>query len=1039
MKRFLLLFSIILFGVTCSFGQVTVSPAFPRADQPITITYDAAQGASGLVGAARVKMHSGVILSGSTGTGWVHVIGTWGDPASPGEMTSLGNNKWSITLTPKDYYAPAGLAANATVYRLGMVFREAGPCGNFGGVSTDCKKGAGTVGNGDIYVDLYQGGYALSVTSPTQSPLFVNSGNQITFTANTTDASTITLRINGDVKSSVTGQTTLNYVHTVAETGTVLVSIEATNGSETKTETRTYTVRQTVVNQARPAGIISGINYSADQTKATLCFLAPLKSSVYAFGDFTNWQINANYAMKKDGEYFWTEVTGLTPGQEYAFQYLVDESLAVADPFADKILDPSNDQYITAATYPALKAYPQGATGIVSVLQTAQTPYAWQTTGYTPPAKDKLNVYELLVRDFDTPGSYQAVIDKLDYLENMGINAIELMPIMEFSGNDSWGYNPIFYFGVDKAYGTKNKLKELIDKAHARGIAVILDMVLNQADYEFPYVKMYWAGNKPAANNPWFNETATHPFSVFFDFNHESQYTKNLVDTVNHYWLSEYRFDGFRFDLSKGFTQTVNTDVGAWGNYDQSRVDILTRMANKIWSHHPNAYVILEHLGSDSEERVLANNGMTLWGIMTEAYKQNSLGFGSSSDISRTFYKNRSGTPWNNTASTLAYMESHDEERMMYNNLQYGNSAAGYNVKILQTALDREKAAFAFFLPIPGPKMVWQFGELGYDVSINENGRTGKKPIRWEYFANPDRKKLYTTVSALFNLRNTYDIFHTSDVQIIGGQDLYKNIILKQVPYVSNPVNAADMNVVIIGNFNVTAQSKDISFPHTGNWYHYFSQGQALNITQATTSIQLQPGEFRIYTDVQLPSPEPELMSYVSPIAPEFTSVEQVSGKVVLTWVDNSQIETGFKIFRKKSSESTFVEVAQVGANEVTYTDRFLEKLTSYDYYVQAYNAAASSDSEELDITTTNDLLVTAVEDGLSSISLYPNPGYDNLQISLPDNGRYDIAIIDERGRTIKTVIPENGTLSIAGLTPGFYFVKVSGKGSIKYLRFIKL
>lgn len=1038
MKR-LVLVSICLFGITCSFSQVTVSPAFPRVDQPITITYDATQGTSGLVNALRVKIHTGVIVSGPTGTSWQHVVGNWGDPNSSGEMTSLGNDKWAITFTPRDYYASAGLPANASVYRLGMVFREAGPCGNFGGVSADCKKGAGTSGNGDIYVDLYQGGYALSVSSPLQFPLFVNAGSDITFTANTTDPSSIILKINGDVKSSVSGQTTLNYVHTVAEFGQVEVSIEATNGSETKTETLSYIVRSPVVNQARPSGIVPGINYSTDHTKVTLCILAPLKSSVYAFGDFTNWAIDNGYVMKKDGDYFWVEITGLIPNQEYAYQYLIDESMAVADPFADKFLDPNNDPYITEATYPDLKPYPSGATGIVSVLQTGQTSYVWQTTGYTAPPIEKLNVYELLVRDFDTPRTYQAVIDKLDYLENLGINAIELMPIMEFSGNDSWGYNPIFYFGVDKAYGTKNKLKELVDKAHAKGIAVILDMVLNQADYEFPYVKMYWQNGKPAPDNPWFNQDATHPFSVFFDFNHESQYTKNLVDTINHYWLTEFKFDGFRFDLSKGFTQTVNTDVGAWGNYDQSRVDILTRMANEIWSHHPDAYVILEHLGSDAEERVLANNGMTLWGIMTEAYKQNSMGYGSSSDISRTYYKNRTGSPWNNPASILGYMESHDEERMMFNNLQFGNSAVGYNVKLLKTALDREKAVFAFFLPIPGPKMIWQFGELGYDVSINENGRTGAKPIRWEYFENTDRKKLYATVSELFKLRNTYNVFHTSDIQISGGTDLYKQITLKGTPYNASPETAENMNVVIVGNFNVTTQTKSVNFPHTGNWYHYFSSGDLLTVTANPLDIQLQPGEFRIYTDVLLPSPEQELMSYLRPLAPDLISVQHTNKIVQLQWTDNSEIETGFRVFRKKSNESTFEELDQVETNIDTYTDRSLQPLTTYDYYVQAFNPVGFGNSGELSVTTSEDVITSIEECELDKVRVYPNPAKDFIKINLPENHLYDLIMLDSNGRIVNKLSIQHDQYDVAGLSGGVYFIRITGKKRVKYFRFVKM
>ncbi len=155
---------------------------------------------------------------------------------------------------------------------------------------------------------------------------------------------------------------------------------------------------------------------------------------------------------------------------------------------------------------------------------------------------------------------------------------------MEFSGNLSWGYNPIYHTAVDKYYGTANKLKQFIDLCHQNGIAVILDMVLNHADNLSPLAMLWWDDiqNRPAQNNPYLNPVARHPFNVFNDFNHESNATKYFVDRVNEYWLKQFKFDGFRFDLSKGFTQNFPIDVGQWSQYDQSRINILTRMADKI-------------------------------------------------------------------------------------------------------------------------------------------------------------------------------------------------------------------------------------------------------------------------------------------------------------------------------------------------------------------------------------------------------------------------------------------------------------------------
>ncbi|MFM8294360.1 MAG: alpha-amylase family glycosyl hydrolase, partial [Microcystaceae cyanobacterium] len=103
----------------------------------------------------------------------------------------------------------------------------------------------------------------------------------------------------------------------------------------------------------------------------------------------------------------------------------------------------------------------------------------------------------------------------ISYLRKLGVNAIELMPVMEFNGNESWGYNPTFMLAPDKAYGPKNELKRLIDICHKNGMAVILDIALNHQDLPNPLVMMdfdFTAG-KPTAGNKWFNPAAKHPFS----------------------------------------------------------------------------------------------------------------------------------------------------------------------------------------------------------------------------------------------------------------------------------------------------------------------------------------------------------------------------------------------------------------------------------------------------------------------------------------------------------------------------------------------
>lgn len=600
-----------------------------------------------------------------------------------------------------------------------------------------------------------------------------------------------------------------------------------------------------------PEGVIDGINYVDDST-VTLVLHAPYyKKFVYVIGDFNNWQVDQNYFMKQtpDRQRYWLTLSGLDANTEYRFQYFVDGEIRIADPYAEKILDPWNDRYISNSTYPNLIPYPEGLTSeIVSSFQINQEEYQWQVTDFERPPKEKLVIYELLVRDFIAAHDYKTLTDTLDYFERLGINAIELMPVNEFEGNESWGYNPSFYFALDKYYGHKNDLKMFVDECHKRGIAVLGDLVLNHSYGQSPLVRLFFENGKPSSSNPWYNvdNNFQNPDAQWgYDFDHESTATQRFVDRVNDYWLTEFLFDGFRFDFTKGIGNNVkNKYSDPWGGkYDADRIRLLKRMADQIWLNHPTAYVILEHFADNTEEIELSNHGMMLWGNSNDNYNEATMGWNENgkSDFSWGFYKKRG---WSNP-HLVTYMESHDEERLMNKNLKYGNSSGDYSIKYLSTALDRIKLAASFFLTLPGPKMIWQFGELGYDYSIDYNGRVGNKPIRWDYYEKQNRKNLYRTFSALLKLRNENEAF-TSNSSIVS---LSVSGAIKRIN-----ISHDSLNVSIIGNFGVTTSSIDPKFQHTGMWYNYFF-ADSIDVVNTNENIQLNPGEFFIYTDKKLESP----------------------------------------------------------------------------------------------------------------------------------------------------------------------------------------
>lgn len=671
--------------------------------------------------------------------------------------------------------------------------------------------------------------------------------------------------------------------------------VTATDASGATVSDEVGLIPPVVVDEPLPDGIRDGINYDpANSTKVTLSLFAPGISYVHVIGDFNNWAISDAYLMKRDSLSadsirFWLELPSITPGPEYAFQYLINGQRRVGDPYSAKILDPSNDAFISATTYPGLKSYPTQTSGIVSVLQvpTASNTYQWTTTDYERPEQSQLVIYELLIRDFIAKHDYSTLIDTLDYIQNLGINAIELMPVAEFDGNDSWGYNPAFHLALDKYYGPANDFKRFVDACHARGIAVIMDVVYNHVTEQSPLYQI-WGG---ATASPYLNTTATHPFSVFVDVNHEYTGTRYWLDRANEWWLTEYRVDGFRFDLSKGFTQrNSGSDVGFWGQYDASRVATLERMADRIWDVDSTAIIILEHFAENSEEKVLAEYrttegrpGMMLWAEgfnLNHDYNEATMGYNNSgnSDFSEGFWRTRG---WS-VPNMVTYMESHDEQWLMYKNIAFGaceNFPAGgsgcdtnpgdYSVREFPIAFDRQKMAGAFFLTIPGPRMIWQFGELGYgygpdgreclisgdglgDCPAGTPGRVSAKPIRWQYREDPLRYRIYQTWSELLRLRRTLPVFSSTATSVTQLLSSGVKVLRLNHPF--------DADAVVIGNFGVLPASGQPGFPQAGTWYDFFS-GDSIEVVDPSMSMELAAGEFHVYTSVRVDPPPPGLIT----------------------------------------------------------------------------------------------------------------------------------------------------------------------------------
>ena len=822
MIKFLTFLAPIFLTIQLYAQVVTSDPNFPLDTDQVTITFDASKGTAGLSGfTGDIYAHTGVITENSgSSSDWKYVKTNWGQNTPETKLTRVSGDIYTLTISPsiRQYYnVPDG----EQILKMAFVFRSADAT----------KEGKGD-GGSDIFVDLNTG-FTLQVNSPSSRYDFYSPNDVITLSASVPEEANFTYYLDDEVITESTG-TDFSITHTVLDDQLVhellVIAISVSEG-DSLGFSHSYIVNPQTVSATQPAGLIDGINYASDPSQVSLLLTAPNKQNIFVLGDFNNWTLNTDFQMYQDGEQFWLTIDGLVAGKEYIFQYLIDGSILIADPYTEKVISQFDDsEIISTNRYPGLIPYPSRFTEQeASVIQTNKPEYPWEVTDFVRPSKEDLVIYELLVRDFTEDRTYQAVIDRLDYLDSLGINALQLMPVMEFEGNLSWGYNPSFMLAVDKFYGTEDELKLLIDECHKRGIAVILDIVLNHQFGRSPLVRMYSSGNfgPPTSSNPWFNVTAKHPFNVGYDMNHESQYTKDYVDRVVSYWVEEYKIDGYRFDLSKGFTQ-VNSgnNVDAWGQYDASRIALLKRMSDVIWSVDPGVYVILEHFGGNVEEAELADYGMMLWGNMNGTFTNT--GFGLSSNLNWGYYKARG---WNESG-LIAYMESHDEERVFF---EVGERSQETTNRQFQRLMQNA----AFFFAIPGAKMIWQFGEFGYDLELNDD-RLGIKPTKWEYLQDTARLRLFSVYQSMINLKTKTDYM---DEQYFSWQS---DGDMKWIKY-----DHPDAKIVMFGNFSRTPKEFTRDMMEAGTWYNYLT-GQQVEIGSSEEPLTYGPAVFQIWTSTPL-------------------------------------------------------------------------------------------------------------------------------------------------------------------------------------------
>ena len=844
-KIYMLLFLAICFAGAKGWCQqiVTSTPSpLQENSENVVITFHADQGNKGLMGltaSTPVYAHAGVITNLSDGN-WKYAP-AWLDNSPKYQLTYVSANTWELNIGDiRTYYGITD--PNETVEKLAFVFRNA----------TGSKEGKTATG-GDIFLDVLPQGYQLQFTS--DAPLLLNSQTAtVNFSASTTSKSKIEFFI-GSVEStpfaSIDNNTALNASYTFSK-GDYTVIAKATSGTNSMTQTIDICYPGNSVSEAYPGGapVMGAVPQSNGDV--VFCIAAPNKTNAMIVGAWDDYKAKGTNVMKYtdvDGiRYFWTKVSGLDSDTEYPYYYIIDESTSVGDPYARLVLDPFNDKWLSDGQYPGLIPYPAEKVHgnvMLAVYKGNRDKYNWKVSNFKGPKQSDLIIYELLIRDFtgtegkaDGNGTIKKAMEKLDYLQTLGVNAIELMPIQEFNGNNSWGYNTNFYFAPDKAYGSPDDYRAFIDECHSRGIAVILDVVFNQSDGMHPWYQMY-----PSGSNPFYNARAPHAYSVLNDWNQDNLLVQQQWTDMLTYWMTAYKVDGFRFDLVKGLGDNESYGGSAsesnTNKYNASRVARMKRLTEVMHAINPDAYSINENLAGSQEENEMAKNGQLNWANINNAACQFAMGYSSDSDCNR-FYAPKDSRDW---GSTVSYAESHDEQRMAYKQDQWAVDGVKGN---LDNSMRRLGSVAAQMILSPGAHMIWQFGELGNGTNTkNPSGdnNTDPKPVYWDYYNVDARRGLYDNYSELIGLRKMNPELFAQDATFsiscstsnwALGRFIYASTDNKELICVINPNNK---ETTITG---ITFKSKNNSDYTVAS----SSYGVDYTFDASTGNVKLQAGSY---------------------------------------------------------------------------------------------------------------------------------------------------------------------------------------------------
>ena len=544
-----------------------------------------------------------------------------------------------------------------------------------------------------------------------------------------------------------------------------------------------------VVEESAPLGIHDGVNIEGNDVIFTL--YAPNKDYISIKGSW-----NSNFPngeiMKLSGDTLWWYQTTLDNGT-YSYQYNLEGIKYIADPWSKDIdwKDPFTGQ--ESSNFQHAK----------TVFEVGSSEYSWDDDLYIRPEVRDLIIYELHVGDFlgieDEIGVYDNIIEKIDegYFGDLGINAIELMPINEFESDFSWGYNSSFGLAPESTYGTPTDLKNLINIAHQHDIAILFDVVYNHLWGSSPLFQLY----QPLDNYNW----DEHDFEIcpYFDdapsdWGYKLEHWHNIngrsyrgwkyVQDALLHWVENYHVDGFRFDYVEGF--------GWDGDYNGA-----SYYANMLDNIDPSLILIAE---TDNSYQINNTDFDSGWDY---SYHHNM--FDNILDIyvdinNVSNHINAYSQGYGLVTGPINYIESHDENRLVYQSTEFQNHS-------LEEAYKRSMLGSTILFTSHGVPMIYQGQELGQNAPIkDEGGFPIPQPIQWSNLEDELAIDLNEHYKKLISLRNNSNVLKDPPMDI-----KYVNNNTESIVYWRSDDNE---KILVAINLSSDTQVIDIEFPQNGEW-----------------------------------------------------------------------------------------------------------------------------------------------------------------------------------------------------------------------------